>query len=590
MKKLAGMLAFSLLLGSFCLNASAAVDFQEIPEDISNIEIDRQKPIDNLLLGAWTAQVDLDENTKMPIYFYAPETSKICEKALLIILDSGVKAADFLEESGWKQLADDRNVSIVMVENDNWKEDERAVEKVAKAFATVKTRQYYDFSWDVLDLIGYGDGATAAAEYNMTAPDGFAAVLLFGGEAASAETMAAMQEKDSAELNKKVSEIPCPVWRFVDELTPELEAEAAYWRAANNDTEVAYSNEYADYIYLPSFIYHGMQMENNNVAQTRLTVGSHVDGTGVDFLEDIYDEFLWIYARHRGVGAQDLRYYVNPDDYGMDFYCEEVEGLVRSWYVYVPESVKKSGKNVPLVIAMAGRGGSYNTFASLTQWPQIANERDFICAFPMAAYGAQVKTGIGNVPMWNRNADDVNFIRFLINDIKEKYPIDGGRVYCSGQSMGSMMSVRLSVTLADLVTATGSTCGALSAGVLEDEHYSEEYDCPVFVVYGEKDATVGSYKMSESDNVKFMIEYYTERYGLCSVDEAATYRCGPFSNYIFYNEDKVPMFRFTVVDNKGHANLPSESLMLYDEWFSRFYRDENGAIHYEEGTDVLDIR
>ena len=99
MKKLAGLLAMSMLLGSLSLNASAAVEFQEIPEDISGIEIDRQKPIDNLLLGAWTTQVALSEESDemISLYFYAPETSKICEKALLVILDSGVKAADFLE-------------------------------------------------------------------------------------------------------------------------------------------------------------------------------------------------------------------------------------------------------------------------------------------------------------------------------------------------------------------------------------------------------------------------------------------------------------------------------------------------------------
>ncbi|MDO4548929.1 MAG: hypothetical protein Q4D04_12580, partial [Clostridia bacterium] len=239
---------------------------------------------------------------------------------------------------------------------------------------------------------------------------------------------------------------------------------------------------------------------------------------------------------------------------------------------------------------MAGRGGSYSTYASLSSWPQIAGERGFICAFPMAGYGRQLDNGIGNVSMWNRGTDDVNFLRYMVDDIKANYNIDAGRVYASGQSMGSMMSTRISVTLGDVFTAIGSSCGALPADALTSEHYTEEYDCPAFVIYGEKDATVGSYKLSESEGVKTMVEYYINRYDLQSVDEAASYRSGAFNHYLFYNSEGVPMFRYSVVEGKGHANLPSESYLFYDEFFSKFYKDADGTLHYENDTEVLDIR
>lgn len=632
-KLLVCMLIFSLCL--FACSASAErITFELLPDDISNIPLDMSKPNDNVNKGAWMQMADLDETTLFPLYYYAPETSKICEKAIFIVLDSGVKAEDFLDESGWKQVADDKNVSLVMVENqDGWKEDERAVEKIARAFAICKTRRYYDFSWDLFDLVGYGDGATVAMKYNMSAPDGFAALLLFGGDAMTEEYMNEMRKTAFEDEGKMLSEIPCPVWRFVDELTPAFEAEIEYWKKANNNTDFVYSSEYADYLYLPSYIWHGLQLENQNIAQTRVTVGKHVDGTGAQFLKDVYDEFLWMYARHRDIGAQALRYYVNPDDYGMDFYSAEVEGMVRTWYVYVPEKVKEAGTPVPLVVALAGRGGSYNTFASLTEWPQIANERGFICAFPLASFSRQVSKGISNVPMWTGGSfqrggggskggkgggsgsgksggsgktsggntssssavpvprvDDVAFIRYMVDDIKAKYPIDAGRVYASGQSMGSMMTMSLSVTLPDVFTATGSTCGALQASALTNAHYTEEYDCPAFLIYGEKDHTVGSYKISESDSVKTCIDYYINRYNLTDVDHAKTYRSGPFSHYLFTNEEGVPMFRYSVVDNKGHSNLPSESYLLYDEFFSKFYRDEEGTLHYMESDNVLDIR
>ena len=91
---------------------------------------------------------------------------------------------------------------------------------------------------------------------------------------------------------------------------------------------------------------------------------------------------------------------------------------MRYWYVYVPECVKNSSEAVPLVVSMAGRGGSNTTFPSLTDWPLIANERGFICAFPIAGYGRQLKNGVGNIPMWNSQVDDVAFIDYMVKDVK----------------------------------------------------------------------------------------------------------------------------------------------------------------------------
>ena len=132
MKKMlvAAMTACTMILTFANAFGSEPVTFQEIPEDISYIELDTSKPDNNMLLGAWTAMGDVDADTLFPIFFYAPETSKVCEKSILIILDSGVKAGEFLADSGWKELADNKNFSLVLVENEEgWKNDEHDVQK-----------------------------------------------------------------------------------------------------------------------------------------------------------------------------------------------------------------------------------------------------------------------------------------------------------------------------------------------------------------------------------------------------------------------------------------------------------------------------
>lgn len=583
------LVALALCLTS-CFACAESLTFERLPDDVSNLEIDMSNPTANLVKGAWIEEVKLGETT-FDMYDYLPADSNICEKAMLIVLESGVKADEFILTSGWKDIADQNSISLMMIPNEiSWAEDADALAKLKAAFAAVKMRHYYDLSWDLLDLIGYGDGATVAMQFNMSSPDSFAAVVLFGGEPVSVEYMETVGAEASLEAGIAKNAVKCPVWIFADEATDGIKAEVEYWKKANNCKDFVYSDSYADEVYMPSPIYHGMQLDDSNIAQTRLTVSKHVDGTGADFLQVVYDEFLWMYARHRGIGNQELRYYVNPSDYGMILHTAQVDGLMRSWYVYVPESVKESANPVPLVVSMAGRGGSNTTFPSLTNWPLIANERGFICAFPIASYGRQMENGVGNVTMWNNQMDDVAFIDYMVKDVKANYNIDAGRVYANGQSMGSMMSMRLNVCLPNVFAATGSTCGTLPANALTSEHYNDQVDCAAWLIYGEKDTTVGSYKMSESENVKRCVEYYIDRYGLCSVDDAQTYRSGPFSHYVFTNEEGVPMFRYSVVDNKGHANLPSESYLLYDEFFSKFYRDDAGELHYMDSDNVLDIR
>ena len=581
------LLSLPLLLTSIGAYAEIVI-FNRLPDSVADLELDLTHPIDNMVKGAWIEEVNLGDGT-FDMYDYLPETSQVCEKAILIILESGVKADEFFVTSGWKEIADANNVSIMMVPNESAWTEEDAVAKVNAAFTAVKQRHYYDISWDLLDLVGYGDGATAAMQFTVSSPDAFAAVVLFGGDAVTAEYLETVGGQPSLEEGIAKNAVKCPVWVFAEEADETVLSEINYWKQANNGSDFVFSNEYADVVYMPADVYHGLQMDDWNIAQTRLTVGKYTDGTGVDLLQEVYDEFLAMYARHRGIGNQELRYYVGPTNYNMTLYTAEVDGMTRYWYVYEPDCVKNSSQPVPLVVSMAGRGGSNTTFPSLTDWPLIANERGFICAFPIAGYGQQLQNGVNNIPMWNSNVDDVAFIRYMVDDIKSHYNIDAGRVYANGQSMGSMMSMRLNVCLPDVFTATGSTCGALPSNALNSEYYNDQIDCAAWLIYGEKDTTVGSYKISESNSVKTCIEYYIERYNLTDVDHAKTYRSGPFSHYVFLNEQGVPMFRYSVVDNKGHANLPSESYMLYDDFFSKFYRDDAGVLHYMESDNVLDI-
>ena len=44
--------------------------------------------------------------------------------------------------------------------------------------------------------------------------------------------------------------------------------------------------------------------------------------------------------------------------------------------------------------------------------------------------------------------------------------------------------------------------------------------------------------------------------------------------------DRVPLVRYTNVRNWPHTYTPELAFMVYDEWFSRYVRHENGELEY----------
>ncbi len=76
-------------------------------------------------------------------------------------------------------------------------------------------------------------------------------------------------------------------------------------------------------------------------------------------LTEEYFTAVWEYIsqarRHRCFGQKALR---APAAYGAELHTMELGGFTHRWYEYVPESVRQSGKPIPLVVCMHGLGGS----------------------------------------------------------------------------------------------------------------------------------------------------------------------------------------------------------------------------------------
>jgi poly(3-hydroxybutyrate) depolymerase len=288
----------------------------------------------------------------------------------------------------------------------------------------------------------------------------------------------------------------------------------------------------------------------------------------------------------------DLRAYTDPEKMGYIKKNLVVDGWRREWYEYVPASVKAMGPNaaVPLVVAMHGRSGVGREYVGRSGWDKVAEDRGFIVVYPSSSVTLINKTAVPNT-VWNINkdpkgVDDVKYIRMMIENIKTNHKIDSGRIYSSGQSMGGMMSYANLLFLSDVFTAVGCTSGFIPDGPEFYKHpdINTRFEVPYWVMMGDKDAYLGGESSPlRNKMVKAQIEYLINRYGTTALDQAGTYKSGPYNHRVWYNKTGVPMIRYTVIDNMPHATLPETCLIMWDDFLRKFYRDSDGKIVYEKG-------
>ena len=136
------------------------------------------------------------------------------------------------------------------------------------------------------------------------------------------------------------------------------------------------------------------------------------------------------------------------------------DGLERAYAIYVPESYT-GDQAVPLLFSLHGATGTWESQYEISQFSVIADRENFILITPEA-------TRINNlITFWNNESDttranDVGFIRTLIENLTTSYAIDTDRVYCAGSSNGGFMCFQLACALSDKIAAITAVKGTMS--------------------------------------------------------------------------------------------------------------------------------
>lgn len=155
-----------------------------------------------------------------------------------------------------------------------------------------------------------------------------------------------------------------------------------------------------------------------------------------------------------------------PQNPGDHVYKVTIDGAERTYRVHVPPSY--NGKTpMPLVILLHGHGQTGEEIARHTKMNELADREGFIAVYPDARTWAGREewrawdTDNGLVPPGS-HANDVGFIRNIIESNEKNLAIDSKRIFLAGLSNGGMMAFRAAGELSDKVAAIAVVSGAMS--------------------------------------------------------------------------------------------------------------------------------
>jgi len=139
-----------------------------------------------------------------------------------------------------------------------------------------------------------------------------------------------------------------------------------------------------------------------------------------------------------------------------------VNGVERWYRVYVPDALPQ---HAPLLLSLHGGGGNMHTIdkGPTHGWVRLAEQQHFLLLVPN---GTNSKDVGGKKAYWNdlrsnaaetqSLADDVGFVRALLDHIEAKYMTDNNRVYVTGVSNGGIMTYRLLVEMPERFAAAAA--------------------------------------------------------------------------------------------------------------------------------------
>jgi polyhydroxybutyrate depolymerase len=160
------------------------------------------------------------------------------------------------------------------------------------------------------------------------------------------------------------------------------------------------------------------------------------------------------------------------------------DGLNRSYIYYLPSNYSV-GTKVSLVFVLHGFTQNGQTIMEASKFNELAEENNFIVVYP---------NGVGNA--WNTDsgfpggstADDVGYIKHLIEYFKNAFSVIENRVYACGFSAGGFLSHYLACDGSVNLRAIASVAGTMTSNAFNK--CTSPQKLPVLQIHGTSDVVV----------------------------------------------------------------------------------------------------
>ncbi|MEQ2455859.1 alpha/beta hydrolase family esterase [Flavonifractor hominis] len=574
--------------------ATMLMNFSQLKE-AKKYNFDPEHPYDGVMTGLFNnITITAGDETGTATY-YLPEGMQPWTPAVIILTPNNTTAAEFAEsETGlaWRAVADANKIGLAFLEPADGKtwnltlsEDGRNdADILNQLYTTMRSKALTNvapFSMDKshTTLVGYGEGGAAALLFGGRYATDFSGICAVDATEVSAEALETVGDQlvypfpgDSTmgveEMHIQAKTVDTPVW-FVNS-ADNNQAALDYYITANDATKGA-ANDYAETTYQAAD------------SDARIWVSAKEQTP-----ETIYNAFLGTTKRFMAMQEGGRVSFANDFTTSQwTIHEEEVNGELRRWMTYVPSSYT-GDEDVPLVLVMHGYTASMYAIAEESRWYDVAEENGFIVVFAQALVRENEVNG--NIPATTWVAGsfgqmfpdldqdvDVNFINTVLDKTEAEYKIDTSRVYATGHSNGSMMTWTMGVNSTDRFAAIAPV-GYMTA---PSEEFSSDSLLPTWAIVGEFDSAANSEMVDGNTNVT-TLEAWNEHNG---VDEntltESTQYDGKWETMTFTNDEDVPLVRFTTVLGTPHVYLQEESQTIWDEFFSKYSRGEDGTLYYE---------
>lgn len=572
-------------------------------------EYNTESPYLNVNVGLFhNVPVDAGNGCTGTATYYLPDGMSPWAPGVIIMTPDHTTAEEFSQTTTgkqWCKVADENKIGIAFVEPENggeWnltlsedgRDDATLLDALYQLMRKKSTKLTATWSMDKSHtaLVGYEEGGAAALLFGGRWASDFSSIVAVDAVEVPAASLEVLGEGyvlpfpgDSTEGVEEeaiaAKTVDTPVWFINSDVKGDNNAALVYYLNANK-AEAAGATDLADKTYTT-----GREGSASEV---------WVSTNGKYAPETIWNEFSGQFKRFMAMQLPGR--VAKSEDFtrtGFTIHEEEVNGEIRRWMTYVP-STYTGDTETPLVLVCHGYTASMYAIAEESRWYDVAEENGFIVVFAQGL--VRPASLMGNIPtaMWLGGAFSVlagdadpavdeNFLNSLLDRMEADFNIDTGRVYMTGHSNGSLM------TWAMAAASTERFAAIAPVGYMNELSTTANEDLllPVWAFLGEYDSAGDPSMVEGNATVKALQR--ANQYNTTNeewVEESTSYD-GAFVTKTFSNDAGIPLVKFTEVKDTPHVYLQEESVSIWNEFFSKYSRGEDGTLYYQADASVKPV-